>query len=149
MSQLSPEHAPTEQPVWSGRPSHLQFLGTYILCALFCWLIVPLFIALWRWLQVHFQRYELTTERLFYTTGILSKHREEWEIFRVKDMHVVEPFKLRLFKHGHIVLETSDRSQPNFTLEAVPHPRELAGRIRQLVEERRKARGVREIDVES
>jgi uncharacterized membrane protein YdbT with pleckstrin-like domain len=149
MSLDATEAPAIEQPVWSGHPSHVLYLGTHILCILFFWLIFPLFISLWRWLQVRFQIYELTSQRLFFTTGILSKHREEWELFRIKDMHVEEPFKLRLFGRGNVVLQTSDRSMPDFTLRAVPQPRELADRIRHLVEERRRARGVREIDLDT
>ena len=142
------EATSAEQAVWQGHPSHVLYLGTYILCALFCWLIVPIFIALYIWLMLRSRVYELTTQRLFYTTGIFSKHREEWEIYRIKDMRVEEPFKLRLFGRGNIVLETSDRSTPVFTMEGIPEPRQLADRIRLMVEERRKARGVREVDVE-
>lgn len=138
----------TEQPVWQGHPSHVQYLGTYTLCVLFCWLIVPLFFALYLWMIIRSRVYEVTTQRIFYTTGIFSKTREEWEIYRIKDMRVEQPFKLRVFGKGNIVLETSDRSIPNFVIEAVPEPRSLADRIRQLVEERRRSRGVRELDVD-
>ncbi|MBI2435527.1 MAG: PH domain-containing protein [Candidatus Hydrogenedentes bacterium] len=154
MDAATPVPEPVQEPqaeevtVWSGHPSHAMYFGTYTLCILFCVLIVPIFIALWIWIKVRTQVYELTSQRLFFTTGILSKQREEWELYRVKDMRIEEPFKLRLFGKGNIVLETSDRSIPNFVLQAVDQPKQLSARIRQLVEERRRTRGVRELDVE-
>ncbi len=145
-----PEVAPQadEKPLWEGHPSHATYLGTYILCVLFCWLVVPIFIALDIWLKIRTQIYELTSQRLFFTTGIFSKNREEWELYRVKDMRIDEPFKLRMFGCGNVILETSDRSNPQFVLQAIPNPRKLADTIREIMEERRRARGVRELDVD-
>ena len=35
-----------EETIWEGSPSHVAQWGTYVLCLLFFWLIVPIFIAL-------------------------------------------------------------------------------------------------------
>src|SRR5438094_9872649 len=51
-----------EETVWRGTSSQWKNFGLYILCALFCWLIVPIFIALARYLQTKNKVYELTTE---------------------------------------------------------------------------------------
>jgi hypothetical protein len=37
-----------EETIWRGTSSQLKNLGLFILCGLFCWLIVPIFIALTR-----------------------------------------------------------------------------------------------------
>jgi uncharacterized membrane protein YdbT with pleckstrin-like domain len=111
-------------------------------------LAIPVLIFLYRWIEIRSEVYEVTTQRIFYITGIFSKNREQLEIYRIKDMQVAEPFKYRLFGKGNILLETSDRSTPTFTFEAVPHPRDLADTLRRYVEIRREQKGVRELDME-
>ena len=59
----------TEELVWTGSPSQVLNLPVYIVCALLCWLIVPIFYAIWKWLVLQNIRYELTTERLKLRAG--------------------------------------------------------------------------------
>ena len=40
-----------EETIWRGAASQLKNLGCFILCFLFCWLIVPIFIGLRRYLE--------------------------------------------------------------------------------------------------
>lgn len=137
-----------ETLVWRGSPSHVSQLGTYVLCVLFCWLIVPIFIAIWKWIVLRTRRYELTNQRLFYSWGVFSKHHEELEVYRIKDFRVEEPFLYRIFGKGNVILQTSDRSTPDFVMEAVARPRDLADKIRQQVEQRRDEKRVRELDMD-
>ncbi|MDQ1255787.1 MAG: hypothetical protein QG656_381 [Candidatus Hydrogenedentes bacterium] len=137
-----------EELLWEGSPSHVTGLGTYVLCLLTCVLIVPIVIAFVQWLKIRSRRYQITTQRIFYLTGIFNKNRDQIEIYRVKDIRVSEPFFLRLFGKGNIILDTSDKTTPVFVFEAVPKPRELADVIRQTVEARRVEKGVREVDME-
>ncbi len=41
----------SEEVVWRGTSSQWKNFGVYLLCGLFCWLIVPIFFALVRYLQ--------------------------------------------------------------------------------------------------
>ena len=70
-----------EETIWRGTASQLKNLGCFILCFLFCWLIVPIFIGLRRYLETKNQLYELTTERLKMTHGIFSKVTETLELY--------------------------------------------------------------------
>ena len=53
-----------EKLIWSGSPSQVINIPVFVLCVLLIWLVVPLFIILWKWLVIRTTRYELTTERL-------------------------------------------------------------------------------------
>jgi uncharacterized membrane protein YdbT with pleckstrin-like domain len=139
---------PEERTVWEGSPSQLQNLGTYIVCILLCWLVVPIFVGLWKYLVTRSRRYEVTTQRIFYSSGVFSRERDQLEIYRVKDMRVVEPFFYRMVGRGNVLLDTSDRTTPTFVFEAVRDPRELADLLRTHVEARRRQKGVRELDME-
>ncbi len=136
-----------ELEVWEGRPSQVVNLGIFVVCFLLAWLIVPIFVAAARFLSVHFTRYRLTSERLELVSGVLSRRMEQLELYRVKDMSVEEPLLLRLFGLGNVVLRTSDRSHPVFTLRAVPECTLLRDNLRGLVEKRRDHKRVRELDV--
>jgi uncharacterized membrane protein YdbT with pleckstrin-like domain len=141
----------SEEIVWVGRPSQVSHLGLYFLCILFFWLVIPIFIALVRWLQTRANTYEITTQRIRETTGIFSKQTDDLELYRVKDMRLEQPFFLRMFNAGHIVLLTSDRTSENYVLRSVRPdggPRKLMDTIRRCVETRRDQKRVREIDME-
>ncbi|GAA5347151.1 PH (Pleckstrin Homology) domain-containing protein [Planifilum fimeticola] len=138
-----------EETIWEGSPSHVARLGTYILCLLFCWLIVPIFIGLWTALKLKTTKYKLTTERLRVTEGILSKRTEDLELYRVRDITLEKPFIFRLFSKGNIRLITSDHSSPDALLMAVPEADELMDLIRKHVEICRDRKRVREIGIDT
>ncbi|EKF76049.1 hypothetical protein A11A3_01105 [Alcanivorax hongdengensis A-11-3] len=137
-----------EKDIWFGTPSQVVNLGTFIIMGIFFWLIFPLFIILWRWAQIKNTKYELTTERLRTRHGVLNKKTDELELYRVRDYKMDQPFFLRLFSLGNIILETSDRSHPQIVLKAIPNTEQLRETIRKQVEACRTRKRVREIDVE-
>jgi uncharacterized membrane protein YdbT with pleckstrin-like domain len=137
-----------EEMVWRGTSSQWKNFGVFILCALFCWLIVPIFIALARYLQMKNKVYELTTERLKTTEGVFSKVTDTLELYRVKDLEKRQPFFYRLVGVENVALNTSDASSPFILIEAIPSSVGLADKIRNQVEGVRAQKGVREIDVE-
>src|ERR1700676_3210389 len=107
-----------EETVWQGRSSQWKNFGVFILCGLFCWLIVPIFIALARYLQTKCKIYELTTERLKITEGVFSKVTDTLELYRVKDIEVRQPFLYRRFGLENIHVQTSDLFSPSFLIAA-------------------------------
>jgi uncharacterized membrane protein YdbT with pleckstrin-like domain len=137
-----------EETIWSGTSSQVKNLGLFILSGLFCWLIVPIFIALARYLQTKNKVYELTSERLKTTEGVFSKVTETLELYRVKDIEVRQPFFYRLLGVENIQINTSDLSSPVVLLEAIPKTIGLADKIRNQVEIIRTQKRVREIDIE-
>ncbi|MBN8584517.1 MAG: PH domain-containing protein [Ignavibacteria bacterium] len=151
-----------EQIVWEGSQSQVLNFGIFIsmgivsliilvLSLLFFPLaavlvIIPLIYIFIKWLIVKNHRYKVTTERIFYTTGIFSKKTEALELYRVRDVDMYEPFWQRLFKLGNIALTTSDKTSMNFLLKAVPNPAELMNNIRKNVEQRRDVKRVRGVE---
>jgi membrane protein YdbS with pleckstrin-like domain len=137
-----------EQTVWRGSSSQWKNSGLFIVCALFCWLIVPIFIALSRYLKTKNKVYELTTERLKTTEGVFSKVTDTLELYRVKDLETRQPLAYRLVGIENVVLNTSDVSSPLILIEAIPSAVGLADKIRNQVEAVRAQKSVREVDVE-
>src|SRR5450432_1972076 len=137
-----------EEMIWRGASSQKKNLGLFILSGLFCWLIVPIFFALARYLQTKNNVFELTNERLKITAGVFSKVTETLELYRVKDIEVRQPFFSRLLGVENIQINTSDLSSPVILLEAIPKAVGLADKVRNQVEVIRTQKQVREIDLE-
>ena len=137
-----------EQTVWRGTSSQWKNLGVFILCGLLCWLIVPIFIALARYLQTKCKVYELTTERLKITEGVFSKVTDTLELYRVKDLETRQPFLYRLVGLENFQINTSDLSTPFVFIEAIPATVGLGDKLRNQVEIIRQQKRVREIDIE-
>lgn len=136
-----------EETIWKGNPSHWTNFGVYLLCGLFCWLVIPLVILIYKILQLRSHKYELTTQRFRESKGVFTRHRDDLELYRVKDITLEEPFLLRMFGLGNIVLDTSDKTTPVVTIKAVK-AEEVIELIRKSVETIRLTRNVREIDME-
>ena len=143
----SREDRPMEEQLgWEGRPSQITNLLLFIVCALTFWAVLPIFVGLWKWLVVRFTNYQLTTERLTIATGVLSRRTEELELYRVKDTAFAQPFFLRIFGLGNVILRTSDRSHPVVVLKAIHDGKMLRENIRGYVEKMRDVKKVRELD---
>jgi uncharacterized membrane protein YdbT with pleckstrin-like domain len=132
-----------EQAVWSGAPSQWQNLWAWVACVL----LVPIPWALWRALVTRSTRYELTTQRLKTTRGVFNRITDDIELYRVKDTHFQQTFWQRMVGIGDIVLSTSDTSTPVVTLADIADAEGVRERVRGLVEQRRDAKQVRELDV--
>jgi uncharacterized membrane protein YdbT with pleckstrin-like domain len=157
-----------ETLIWKGTPSQWTNFGMYFFCLLltagivaayFLWrpqpqplvfvgLVIPAVLALSRWLRTRCQVYEITSERIRTSTGLLSRTTTELELYRVRDYTVEEPLALRLIGRGNIVLQTSDRTNPRLVLRAVPNVKVLKDEIRTHTERMRQLRGVRDLDID-
>jgi uncharacterized membrane protein YdbT with pleckstrin-like domain len=136
-----------EKPIWNGSPSQVINIPAFVVLGLLVWLVVPIFLIIWRWLNTHMTKYELTTERFRTRSGVFDKKLEELELYRVRDYKLDEPFFLRIFSLGNITLQTSDLSNPVIVIRAIPNAEQLRDQIRNSVEACRMKKGVREVDV--
>ena len=153
----------SEAVIWEGSPSQFTNFGTYLACALVAvavvaagvliapqalWvLLVPLAVAVWRYLELRFFRYTVSTDRVGLTRGVLTRRTDSIELYRVKDTTLIEPFFLRLFGLSDVVLSSSDRTTPLLVLHAVPNGLALREQIRANVERLRVQKSVREVDM--
>jgi len=137
-----------EKLIWKGNPSQWINFGTYLLCILFCWLIIPIFIALWRFLVVKAWKIEITDQRIINEKGVFSKTTDELELFRVKDIRLEEPFLFRLVGLSSLILATSDKTHPVFKIPALKDGKNIKEKLRIAVDIRRDLKGVKETDFE-
>jgi uncharacterized membrane protein YdbT with pleckstrin-like domain len=136
----------SEYTVWEGRPSQITNLPAFIICTLLAVAVIPVFIGFWKWLQVRCMKYELTSQRLRLSVGVLSRRIDELELYRVKDSRFEQPFGLRIFGLGNIILQTSDPSDPVLELRAVRDGQGVREKLRAHVEALRSSKRVIEVD---
>jgi uncharacterized membrane protein YdbT with pleckstrin-like domain len=159
-----------ESIIWTGMPSERVVRGYWLFAAACNAALVPiLFIAVtrglgawavggciaamaaapawafWKQAVVRHTTYELTTERLRVTHGILSLEVDDIELYRIKDIHVRQPLLQRLCGLGSIVIWSSDVTLPRCRIHAQPIGvvRELREQIRMHAEDLRDRKVVR------
>ena len=71
--------------LWEAGEGQVVNALAYLIAVLFCWLVLPLGWALWRFLATARHRYTLTNARLLEESGVLVKRLEAVELYRVKD----------------------------------------------------------------
>jgi len=138
--------ANAEELIWKGKPSQISNMATYGLCLLGFWMIIPVFIALWRYWITDTTEYKVTVQRAFVKTGIFNKKIEEVELYRIKDYSLDKPWFLRLFQLANLRMVTSDNSLPILNFRAIPSGESVRNKIRVKVEKLRTDKNIREVD---
>lgn len=155
-----------EEIIWKGTSSHWKNVNAYTAFILSILIATGLFLqdmgpwgfvlvvltgiwAFWKWLVNRTTEYQLTTERLVTTRGILTKVTDNLELYRVRDQQVIQPFTLRLLGLHNIHIITTDSSTAEAILDYMPTSLNLGDQLRKHVEACREAKRVRAIDVTS
>ncbi len=153
-----------ETELWRGHTSQWVHFWFYFFCVLLAagclagipfsgglsaiGLVVPLIMWIVRWWVTRTTLYELTTQRLRRTTGILNRTIDELELFRVKDYAMEQPLLLRMLGLGNLVLVTSDATTPTVAIKAISNAQDVREKLRNAVQAERDRKRVRELDVD-
>ncbi|MEY4483160.1 MAG: hypothetical protein RL693_612 [Verrucomicrobiota bacterium] len=165
LTEDSPIPAPAQEAtLWKGHSSqwvHFWFYFFCILLAIGCavgalftaglaliGLIVPAVMWSARWWMTRATHYELTTQRLRITSGILNRRLDELELYRVKDYTLEEPLLYRILKLGNLNIVTSDSSSPLIAMHAISDVQDVREKLRAAVQSERDRKRVREMDVD-
>lgn len=154
-----------ENSLWKGSPSQWLNLGPFTVALLAAGgiligafasgplfpvvliaLVLPAAYLLWCYLVVRTQVFELTSERLRVTRGVINQKIDEIELYRVKDSQMIRPWWMRLTGLASIALETSDRTMPQLLVPAIHGGENLRELLRKHVELERDRKRVRETD---
>jgi uncharacterized membrane protein YdbT with pleckstrin-like domain len=133
-----------ERIEWRGHPSQWRNAGWFAACVL----VLPIPVAIYKWLETRSTEYTLTDQRLKFTRGILSKTTEDLELYRVRDTKFTQGVFERMVGLGNIELYTTDETSPTILLPFIADAEGVREKIRALVEARRDAKRVRYLDAE-
>jgi uncharacterized membrane protein YdbT with pleckstrin-like domain len=95
------------------------------------------------WYLVASTRYRLTTQRLFAQTGVIAKHLEEVELFRVKDVTLRQGVLDRLLGVGTVTVLSTDDTAPELELAGICDPLAVKEAIRTAFRAARQREGLR------
>lgn len=91
---------------------------------------IPIFYALWKWLEVQTMKLKITDQRIIVTQGILNKKTNETELYRVRDSTIEEPFFYRMCGLGNVVVYTTDDADGILKFKAYKKPHWLKDQVR-------------------
>jgi len=158
----------TEDTIWKGTCSPWKISGAFVFLILsipasivlqlwledkgvglwpYLLIVVAALWLLWRWVELKTTVFHLTNERLLITSGILTKVTNTLELYRVRDLKVVQPLWLRMVGLQNIELYTADTSTEIVIIDYVRESLTLPDRLRQYVEACRAKKNVRVMDV--
>ena len=131
----------SESTLWEGSPSSWQNFWWWLS-------IVGIPVALWKHIVLKSTRIKLTNQRLIVESGILTRTREEVELYRVKDWTFSQPLLQRMLGYGEVKIVSSDRTSPEVTYAWLKDAQGFAEMLRSAVESVRDRKRVRSFDVD-
>ena len=120
------EEAGAEKPLFTGHPA--------VIYSAWQWLAVAATLGiawLYYWLQSIATTYQITTQRLRIERGLLSKTKENVELFRIDHFDLHKPLGMRLAGHCLLHLRSSDTSFPVVMILGIPNLEALADTLRE------------------
>src|SRR5262245_17960418 len=108
--------AENEKPLFVGHPALItsawQWLAIVVTLGI-AWLVY--------WVRSLSIRYEITTQRVRIERGLLSKNKENVELFRIDHFDLHKPLGMRLVGHCLLHLRSSDPSFPSAMISGIPN----------------------------
>ena len=130
--------AATERDLFVGRPAILYSFGEYVL------VIVTVCIALFFfWLRRKATFYRITTQRVQIERGILSKSRDNVELYRIDDYRLRKPLGMRIVGQMELILISSDRDLPDLKIKGIPGLERMGEQLRECGLKERERRNIR------
>lgn len=66
-----------------------------------------------------FTRYQITERRVIVEKGLLTKKREEIQLYRIRDISLKRNLLERILKFGDITIQSTDTTNPAYTLRNI------------------------------
>ena len=118
--------AETEKSIFMGHPA--------VIYSFWQWVVVFLTLGIayiFYWIQSVAITYEITTQRVKVERGILSKDKDNIELFRIDHFELQKPLGMRLIGQCILHLRSSDTNFPSVSLRGIPNLESLSGTLRE------------------
>ncbi|HET9360372.1 MAG TPA: PH domain-containing protein [Vicinamibacterales bacterium] len=123
---MAAREAEVERDFFVGHPAVIYNAGQWLL------VVVTIGIAyIVYWFKSLSTTYQLTSQRVRIERGILSKAKDNIELFRIDDFEIHKPLGMRLVGHCRLHLLSSDNSTPVAVIYGVPGLEQLADTLRE------------------
>lgn len=122
----SQQEGEVERELFHGHPDVVVSIWQWF------WVVVTLGLAyVGFWLKSLGTTYTVTTQRIKIEVGVLSKVRENVELFRIDHFELHSPFGMRLTGHSLLHLRSSDASMQTIVIYGIPNLATLADTLRE------------------
>lgn len=139
---LAPQPQTEERVLFEGSPAVLPSLGAWVLAVLTLGIAALIF-----WFRARSVRYRITTQRVIVERGLLSKHMDQVDLYRITDYVVDRPILQRMVGTGNLTVETMDKTSRELTMTGLATDVvALYESLRKATEEEKRRRGVRLVD---
>lgn len=126
VAHAATREAEVEKMLFAGHPA--------VICNAWQWLAVVFTLGvayLVFWIASISTRFEITTQRVKVERGILSKIKENVELFRIDHFDLHKPLGMRLAGHCLLHLRSSDTNFPSVMIQGIPDLERLADALRE------------------
>jgi membrane protein YdbS with pleckstrin-like domain len=120
------KEAETEKTLFTGHPAVIYNVSQWV--AVFFTLGVA---YLFYWFRSISTTYQVTTQRIRIERGLLSKLKENVELFRIDHFDLHKPLGMRLAGHCMLHLRSSDTNFPTVIVLGIPNLESLADTLRE------------------
>lgn len=132
-----------ETVLFDMRPAARAYIGLIVWGILLLpFFLIGLLLLLRAWYLVAATRYRLTTQRLFVQRGLVAKHLEEVELFRVKDVTLRQGVIERLMGVGRVIVLSTDDTASRLVLTGLLDPLQAKEQVRTAFREARRREGM-------
>jgi membrane protein YdbS with pleckstrin-like domain len=123
----------TERTIWYGKPSHLSYLGTYIIGSFLAPVAgIGLFMIIYAILDRHFKEYTITTRRVKTKSGIISRTIDEVLLKNIRSVNVNQGIIERLFGLGTINIGSAGTSGIEVSFAGISNPIGIKNELQKL-----------------
>jgi hypothetical protein len=129
--------AEIEKDLFVGRSPVIVSVGQIpwiVLTAGIAWLVF--------WIRSVSTTYHITTQRIQIERGLLSKDKQNVELFRIDHFDLLKPLGMRILGHAILHLRSSDSSFASVILRGIPNIEVLSETLRECSLRERKRRAV-------
>lgn len=98
------------------------------------------------WWLTRLTRYRISSHRIDYEHGLLTKRIETMELWHVDDISFQQGLIDRMFNVGTIAVLSDDKTTPRLELHGIPNPRAIFDSLKSRVITAKRQRGVIKVD---
>jgi uncharacterized membrane protein YdbT with pleckstrin-like domain len=140
-----------ERTIMTDKPSQWLNFGYFLLMIIGLVVFPPVgvgltLVFLWRVLVIYFWKWNISLDSIVEVKGVLNVNTDEIYLFRIKDIHLYQPFLYRLVGLSKLYLVTSDKTRPVLLLDGIKDGESKREMFKKMTMSNRKREGVREFD---
>ena len=99
------------------------------------------------WMIIRTTRYRITSYRIDFERGIITKKIDTLELWHVDDIKFEQGLLDRMMNVGSITVMSNDRTNPKLELHGIPDPRKIFDALKERVIAVKRQRGVIKMDM--